>query len=230
MTRTLIIGDVHGCRDELGELVVHFGFVPGRDRLFQTGDMISRGPFSLEAVELAHALGIRCVLGNQEARLLRMLDQPQWERSWRDQVFLDGLGDQALRIAAQVRDWPVWIEDENFFLVHAGFQPGYTHPRAMNPHILLHVRTWDGCGNDLENRDNPPWFECGSWNKEIVFGHWAARGLILRPGLHGLDTGCVTGGFLTGWCPEENRIYQVKARKDYSRQTKLRLETMETAR
>jgi hypothetical protein len=209
--RTLIVGDVHGCKDELEALVERFGFVPGRDRLLQTGDMISRGPDSLGALELARDLGMRSVMGNHEARLLRILAERPMDRVWKDKMFLERLGDDAVQIAAMVRDWPLWIEDEQFFLVHAGFQPGVSHPVFMDARVLLHVRTWDGEGVDMDNEDNPPWFQCDAWSKTIVFGHWANVGLVQRPGLRGLDTGCAVGGALTGWCPEENRIYQVKS-------------------
>ena len=50
----------------------------------------------------------------------------------------------------------------------------------------------------------------------MVFGHWAKRGLVDLPKFKGLDTGCVYGRLLTGWCPEENRFYQVKARRAYA--------------
>lgn len=217
--RTLIVGDVHGCKDELEELVDRFGFVYGKDRLFQTGDMISRGPDSLGALEFAQDLGMRSVLGNQEARLLRILAECPMIRSWKDNEFLDRMGNCAVQIASIVRHWPVWIEEDDFFLVHAGFQPGIADPELMDPHIMLHVRTWAGLGCDMENMEHPPWYECWQWSKTIVFGHWAAQGLIVKAGLRGLDTGCVNGGMLTGWCPEENRLYQVRARKQYYMKT-----------
>jgi bis(5'-nucleosyl)-tetraphosphatase (symmetrical) len=50
----------------------------------------------------------------------------------------------------------------------------------------------------------------------VAFGHWAKRGLIDLPRFKGLDTGCVYGRKLTGWCPEENRFYQVPARRAYA--------------
>ncbi|MFA6342603.1 MAG: metallophosphoesterase [Fibrobacteraceae bacterium] len=209
--RTLIIGDVHGCREELQTLLMRFGYIPGRDRLFQTGDMISRGPDSLGVLYLARDLGIQSVLGNQEARLLRVLSQNPLERTARDQAFLERLGKEAESIAEMVSGWPVWIEEQNFFLVHAGFQPGVPHPVGMKSQVLLHVRTWDGSGADMENLKNPPWFECDAWKKTVVFGHWADRGLIFRPGLRGLDTGCAAGGALTGWHVEDDRILQVPA-------------------
>jgi bis(5'-nucleosyl)-tetraphosphatase (symmetrical) len=45
----------------------------------------------------------------------------------------------------------------------------------------------------------------------VVFGHFARQGLLVRPRLRGLDSGCVYGGPLTAWIAEEDRIVQVPA-------------------
>ena len=42
MKRTLYIGDVHGCADELERIIDAFGFVRGSDTLYQTGDIINK--------------------------------------------------------------------------------------------------------------------------------------------------------------------------------------------
>ena len=52
--------------------------------------------------------------------------------------------------------------------------------------------------------------------RTIVFGHWAAQGLFVRPGLRGLDSGCVWGGRLTAWIAEEDRVVSVPAARVYS--------------
>ena len=49
--------------------------------------------------------------------------------------------------------------------------------------------------------DLVPWFDApgrGTSAVRMVFGHWSTLGLLQRPGLLGLDTGCVWGGTLTG--------------------------------
>jgi bis(5'-nucleosyl)-tetraphosphatase (symmetrical) len=43
----------------------------------------------------------------------------------------------------------------------------------------------------------------------VVFGHWSALGLILRPNLVGLDSGCVWGGKLTAVCLDDRGLLQV---------------------
>ena len=57
-----------------------------------------------------------------------------------------------------------------------------------------------------------PWFDLPqrkTANVTVVFGHWSALGLILRPNLVGLDSGCVWGGKLTAVCLDDRSLLQV---------------------
>ncbi|MCG2583468.1 symmetrical bis(5'-nucleosyl)-tetraphosphatase [Massilia sp. TS11] len=57
-----------------------------------------------------------------------------------------------------------------------------------------------------------PWFEIGtraSAGTPVVFGHWSALGLLLRPDAIGIDSGCVWGGQLTAVALPERRLVQV---------------------
>jgi len=57
-----------------------------------------------------------------------------------------------------------------------------------------------------------PWFDVPgrrSADTPVVFGHWSALGLLLRPDLIGLDSGCVWGGKLTAVCLDERTLLQV---------------------
>ena len=55
-----------------------------------------------------------------------------------------------------------------------------------------------------------PWFDLPrrSHDARIVFGHWAAQGLLVRDDVVGLDSGCVWGRELTAFCLEDGRIVQ----------------------
>lgn len=69
--RLVFVGDVHGCKDELVELLAKIEFNPGNgDHLVLTGDVVSKGPDSAGAVDLARRLGASCVRGNHEDRVL----------------------------------------------------------------------------------------------------------------------------------------------------------------
>jgi bis(5'-nucleosyl)-tetraphosphatase (symmetrical) len=57
-----------------------------------------------------------------------------------------------------------------------------------------------------------PWFDLPgrrTMDVTVVFGHWSALGLILRPNLVGLDSGCVWGGKLTAVCLDNRGLLQV---------------------
>jgi bis(5'-nucleosyl)-tetraphosphatase (symmetrical) len=60
-----------------------------------------------------------------------------------------------------------------------------------------------------------PWFDFPgrrSTDVRILFGHWSALGLLIRPDVIGLDTGCLWGGALTAFCLEDGQHRQVRCK------------------
>ena len=69
-SRTIVVGDVHGCLEELDELLSRLEVGPS-DRLVLAGDLMDRGPDPVGVVRRARERGALAVLGNHDEKHLR---------------------------------------------------------------------------------------------------------------------------------------------------------------
>lgn len=69
---TYIIGDLHGCFQSLMRLLEHIKFDPAADQIWLTGDLINRGPASLEVLRwvVGQQAHVNCVLGNHDLHMM----------------------------------------------------------------------------------------------------------------------------------------------------------------
>jgi bis(5'-nucleosyl)-tetraphosphatase (symmetrical) len=127
------IGDIQGCCDELKALLARCQFSADRDQLWFVGDLVNRGPQSLETLRFVRALGANAtvVLGNHDLHLLALAYGSK--RKIKDGDTLDAVLEAPDR--DQLLEWlsgrPLAVFDEprGDFLVHAGLVPEWT-PRA----------------------------------------------------------------------------------------------------
>ena len=212
--RTIIIGDVHGCVQELATLLREVAVVPARDRVLFIGDLINKGPSSKGVWELFRSVNGISIIGNHELSMLKILDgHANKHEKYMDDLRRD-FGSDLDAFVEDVRQWPLWIEEPGLMLVHAGLVPG-RHPSQTDPWTLVTIRTWDGIGTDLFNDNHPPWYDFYTGRSLVVFGHWAALGGLNREWVIGLDTGCVYGGMLSCLILPERRFVRVNARAVY---------------
>ena len=205
MSRTFFIGDIHGCVEELAELFEKFS-PNASDKVYQVGDLINKGPNSVAALEFVLKHNIKCVMGNHEAKLLNILTKQKTELTPKELKLLDNV-QKPEWIASVVSKFPLWIDTGKELLLHAGLEPKKKTLEDMDSKEILTIRLWEG----------KPWYEQTAFNgRLVIFGHWAMNGLVDFPHAKGLDTGCVYGKILTGYCPEENKFYQVASKKIYA--------------
>ncbi len=207
MSRTLFIGDVHGCYDELIELVAKV-WLTSEDHLYFVGDLINKWPKSLEVVEWIRARpNTWSVIGNHEYYTFReeYSDFGQGNLSWIDKHYESTA--PLREMLSSHREWlmslPHIIEREDFILVHGGLHPD--HGIETPVELATLTRLING----------KPWYESYHGDKLVIYGHFAVDSLRIRPNTIGLDTGCCFGGHLTAYCLETREIWQVHAQYVY---------------
>lgn len=207
--RTIVIGDVHGCLEELRDLLRAVEATE-RDALVSVGDLIGKGPDSRGVLEWAMtAPNLRIVLGNHELRFLeawRAGRRPA-EKAY-DAETLRQLGDKFDEYMRFLAGCPMHLDMTEALVVHGGFDPRLGGPERQDAAVVANLRRLE---------DGAPWYERYSSPRLVVFGHWVRKEPVVRDNVVGLDTGCVFGGSLTAVVLPERRLVSVPARKAYAR-------------
>ena len=196
MTRTLVIGDVHGCASELQTMLQMIE----PTRCILVGDVFRKGPDPMGVWRIIQQWSIEAVFGNHEAALLQESEHyPSTLVRW-------------------VESLPLWIEGQSLVedklqswrVIHAGVNPFHIQETTRANAIVL--RRWP----DDQDTQNPFWWELYSGDALIIYGHDAARGLQdHRPRTLGLDSGCVYGNGLTGYVIESSELIHVPSQRVY---------------
>lgn len=125
------IGDIQGCMDSLERLLAAIDYQPGRDRLWLVGDLVNRGPRSLDTLRWARAQGdsVIAVLGNHDLHLLaRAAGTAEAKR--RDSIDDVLAAPDRDELVDWLRARPLFHAEDGHALVHAGLHPRWTIERA----------------------------------------------------------------------------------------------------
>lgn len=126
---TYVIGDIQGCDDELGELLALIRFNPATDHVYFVGDLVNRGPKSVEVLRRVKALSdagaADSVLGNHDFFLIMALEgfAKLHDGDTLDQVLREA---DARELVNWLRHRPLLIELDDTVIVHAGLLPAWT--------------------------------------------------------------------------------------------------------
>lgn len=127
-----LIGDVQGCCDALDRLLVKIDFSPSRDRVYVLGDLVNRGPQSLDTLRRLRGFGTSatCLLGNHDLNLLAVAQG----------VRKPHRGDTLTEIleAPDRTEWLDWLRgrrmavfEHGWLMLHAGVVPQWDRAQTL---------------------------------------------------------------------------------------------------
>ena len=128
---TYAIGDIQGCMGVLDALLAQIDYRPGRDQLWLAGDLVNRGPRSLDVLRWARDQddSVVAVLGNHDLHLLACAAGVR--QVGRRDTFTDVLeAPDRDELVSWLRHRPLLHREGHHLLVHAGLLPPWTADAA----------------------------------------------------------------------------------------------------
>ncbi len=230
-----VIGDVHGCHDELVALLRELGWEvddagararhpDGRTAVF-VGDLVDRGPATPAVLRLVMGM-VRdgtalCIPGNHENKLKRALEGRNVTVSHGLEESLAQLAEQPEEFRTEVMGFidglvsHVVLDRGDLVVAHAGL-PESMHNRASGA-----VRSFSLYGDTTGETDEYglpvryPWAEDYRGRATVVYGHTPVPTALWVNGTICVDTGCVFGGALTALRWPERELVSVPAAREY---------------
>lgn len=227
-----IIGDVHGCWDELQELVVELGYDsetwthPEGRKLFFVGDLVDRGPKPVEVVRRVMAAvkdGIAlAVPGNHDVKLSRALEGRQVNRDHGLKETMEQFEAEPLEFRNEVKDFlkglisHAVLDGGKLCIAHAGM------PENMQGRGSAAVRDFALYGETTGEIDDFGLPVRYAWAKDyrgsalVVYGHTPVLEAAISNNTIDIDTGCCFGGKLTALRYPEREMVSVPAHAAYA--------------
>lgn len=222
----LVVGDVHGCLEEL-KLLHQAAVEANQNQPFEyvilVGDLVNKGPSSAQVVQFVQQqdrwLSVR---GNHDnwALTAAMADDEK-RRNKPKSVWINDLTDQDIQWLA---DLPYTIRipasywttsedqlDTDTLIVHAGLVPG-VELKDQTFETMVTIRQINPCSSG----EQPLWSTLWKGPEHVIFGHDAKAGLQQNEFATGLDTGCCYGKRITGMLLPQRQLVSVEARDVYS--------------
>lgn len=230
--RTIVIGDIHGCYNELVDMIEELEtdgkYNKDTDRLIFLGDYIDRGKDSNKVVKYIRELqrkndNVIALMGNHEDMCIEYFKN-QFHKDWLyngGYTTIESYDDerQLMSDVMWMKTLPLYYEDEHFIYVHAGVN-------TYKPLIE-------------QSRTNLLWIReafihsVTAYDKRVIFGHTPSllmngdtKPYCTQTGNVGIDTGCVFGGCLTALIIEDDKIdgfYQIDKEEETEGQTIYRM-------
>ncbi|MBG0739921.1 polynucleotide kinase-phosphatase [Paeniglutamicibacter antarcticus] len=234
-----VIGDVHGCLDELLLLLQTLGYAVASDeagratdavhpegrRVIFVGDLVDRGPDSAGVLRLAmgmvgkdHAL---CVPGNHEDKLVRGLRGRKVALTHGLEATLDQLGGQEEGFGRRVADFcdrlvsHLVLDDGKLVIAHAGLIQQYQGRASKRVRAFALYGQVTGEVDEYGLPVRYAWANEYRGDAMVLYGHTPVTEVAWINNTACLDTGCVFGGALSAMRYPEREVIQFPALKKY---------------
>jgi protein phosphatase len=236
-----LIGDVHGCADELVELLGLLGYLPEESGVFRhprgrravfVGDLVDRGPEVPRALEIALSMvetkSAFCVPGNHDDKYARLLEGRHVKVAHGLEDTVEQMrrlpGKRSSHLEARFRRWfesSPWhlvLDDGRLVVAHAGIDErlvGRTGHRIRERVIYGDVLGFEASGLPIRK----DWAADYEGRAFVVYGHTPTLPAAVVNHTANIDQGCVFGGFLTGLRYPEMEFVSVPSRGAWAETT-----------
>ena len=229
-----IIGDIHGCYDELCELLTKMGYVvdaenftanhPENRKVIFLGDLCDRGPKNIEVLRLAMNMvqeGAFCVAGNHDAKLLKKLRGANVQLTHGLDKTVEQLEAQDSEFIERVKIFLDGLISHYIFdggrlaVSHAGLKEKY---QGRSSGYVRQFCLYGETTGETDEYGFPvrlPWANEYRGKALVVYGHIPSPEAQILNNTACIDTGCVFGGSLSAYRYPEKEIVQVKAKQVY---------------
>ncbi len=232
-----LIGDVHGCYDELRTLLGNLGYqlsgsreepvvvAPSGRRAIFLGDLVDRGPDSPGVLRLVMSMvetgAAICIPGNHEVKLLRKLRGRNVKLSHGLAETMEQFDREPEGFAERVADFinglvsHYVLDGGRLVVAHAGIREEYQGRASGRVRSFCLYGESSGETDEFGLPVRYDWAEEYRGRAMVVYGHTPVPEAEWVNGTICIDTGCVFGGKLTGLRYPERELIQVQARETY---------------
>jgi protein phosphatase len=234
-----IIGDVHGCADELVELLRSLGYIarlgdegfyhPAHRKAVFVGDLIDRGPRTVMVLDIVRRMvssgNALAVPGNHDDKLLRWLSGVRVNTN-------NGLDTTVKQIEAITNDRVIWLEnvknfleslpshlildDGHLLIAHAGL---IEKLQGRTSKVARHFCLFGGTTRGTDPMGRPlrwDWAPEYLGARAVIYGHTPHVEAHWVNNTINIDTGCVYGGSLTALTWPDRTIISVHSHRTYA--------------